>query len=198
MSRHQYTGFTLVNPLVTGFQHDSLDQADATGTAVNQMTIAYESIFYSRGATGQGSPKGFANEHYDNSPSPLGLAGGGSTSLFGGGGVLGGVSSVLGDIAGGQFNLGTALTAFNTFKNAKSLTKEGLRQEGFNILTGAIQDIGKQSNSGVKDINFPKSSVTSNSKNVVTTSGGTVNTQSSQYQNKINTAIANNQEEIVL
>ena len=133
-----------------------------------------------------------------NSPSPLGLAGGGSSSLFGGGGVLSGVSSVLGDIAGGQFNLGTALTAFNTFKNAKSLTKEGLRQEGFNILTGAIQDIGKQSNSGVRDISFPKSSITSNSSNVVTTNGGTVNTQSSQYQNKINTAIANNQEQIVL
>ena len=198
MARHQYTGFTLVNPLVTGFQHDSLDQADPTGTTVNQMTVAYESIFYSRGATGQGSPKGFGTEHYDNSPSPLGLAGGGSSSLFGGGGVLSGVSSVLGDIAGGQFNLGTALTAFNTFKNAKSLTKEGLRQEGFNILTGAIQDIGKQSNSGVRDISFPKSSITSNSSNVVTTNGGTVNTQSSQYQNKINTAIANNQEQIVL
>ena len=50
----------------------------------------------------------------------------------------------------------------------------------------------------MRDISFPKSSITSNSNNVVTTNGGTVNTQSSQYQNKINTAIANNQEQIVL
>lgn len=192
MSRHQYTGFTLVNPLITGFQHDSLDQSDATGLMENQMTIAYESIFYSRGPTGEGSPRGFAQEHYDQSPSPLGINGGGTQSLFGQGGVAGGISSVLGDLAGGTFNLGTALTAFNTFKNAKTLTQGGLREEGFNILKGAIQDIGKQNNSGVKNFNFPKFS-TSTSKNASTgTNGGAVDTTSSSYTSKINAATAAN------
>ena len=192
MSRHQYTGFTLVNPLVTGFQHDSVDQADGTGTMQNQMTVAYESIFYSRGATGQGSPRGFAQEHYDNSPSPLGILGGGTSSLFGQGGVSNGISSVLGDLAGGQFNLGTALTAFNTFKNAKSLTKEGLRQEGFSILKNAIQDVGKQNTSGVRTTNFPKTTTSNNSK--VVTSGGSYDTADAMYASKIASAQSNNRD----
>tara|TARA_B110000238_G_scaffold176869_1_gene198319 strand:+ start:443 stop:1609 length:1167 start_codon:yes stop_codon:yes gene_type:complete len=185
MARHQYTGFTLVNPLITGFQHDSVDQADATGTMQNQMTIAYESIFYSRGATGEGSPKGFGAEHYDQTPSPLSLAGGGTESLFGIGGVAGGISSVLGDIAGGQFNLGTALTAFNTVKNAKSITKEGLRQEGFRILNNAITNIGKENTSGLRNTAFPKTKPQEVS---TATEGGEVNQTLSSYATKVRAA----------
>tara|TARA_R110000851_G_scaffold267203_1_gene419653 strand:- start:4183 stop:5316 length:1134 start_codon:yes stop_codon:yes gene_type:complete len=192
MARHQYTGFTLVNPLVTGFQHDSVDQADGAGLMQNQMTVAYESIFYSRGATGRGSPRGFAQEHYDNSPSPLGILGGGTQSLFGQGGVSSGISSVLGDLAGGQFNLGTALTAFNTFKNAKTLTKEGLRQEGFGILKSAIQQIGGTNTSGVRTTNFPKSTANGNSKTV--TSGGSYDTSASSYPDRIANAETNNRD----
>ena len=158
----------------------------------NQMTVAYESIFYSRGATGQGSPRGFAQEHYDNSPSPLGILGGGTSSLFGQGGVTNGISSVLGDLAGGQFNLGTALTAFNTFKNAKTLTKEGLRQEGFSILKNAIQDVGKQNTSGVRTTNFPKTTTSNNSK--VVTSGGSYDTADAMYASKIASAQSNNRD----
>ena len=89
------------------------------------MTVAYETVFYSRGPVGEDSPAGFGTVHYDTTPSPLTLGGGGTTSLLGAGGVVGGISDIIGDIAGGQFNLGTALNVFNTYKNAKSLSKEG-------------------------------------------------------------------------
>ena len=190
MARHQYTGFTLVNPIITGFQHDSMDQADATTTLQNQMTVAYESIFYSRGATGEGSPRGFAQEHYDQTPSPLTVAGGGTSSLFGQGGVANGLSSVLGDLAGGTFNLGSALNTFNTFKNAKSLSKQGLIEEGFNILTGALGSIGKENASGLKNTAFPKQSASTAS--TTDTSGGSVETTSPNYSTKVKQARVNN------
>ena len=189
MARHEYLGYTLVNPLVTGLTHDQMDSADNSTPSQNQISIAYEAVFYSRGPVGENSPKGFATQHYDKTPSPLTVGGGGTSSLFGGGGVIGGISDVLGDIAGGQFNLGTALTAFNTFKNAKSLSKEGLREEGFNILKSTITNIGRENVGGLSNINLLKSS---SGTSTVNAAGGSVNTNSSLYQTKLNQAAANN------
>lgn len=67
----KYTSFTLVNPLITQFQHDSLGYSE-TGTTINTMTFAYEAVMYGRGTTYRDSPAGFANpQHYDLSPSRL-------------------------------------------------------------------------------------------------------------------------------
>lgn len=192
LSRKEYVGYTLVNPLVTTFSHDSLDQADNVGIMANQMTVSYEAVFYSRGPTGQGSPKGFAQDHYDNTPSPLGLQGGGTQSLFGVGGVADGISSVLGDLTSGNFTLGTALTAFNTVRNAKNLTREGLRQEGLNILTGVLSNASRPNVSGVPNASFPKFNGTGGAGTGTSAAGGSVNTQSPGYADKVAQAQANN------
>lgn len=191
MARHEYLGFTLVNPMVTGLTHDQVDSYDNSTPSQNQISVAYEAVFYSRGPVGENSPKGFATAHYDKTPSPLTVGGGGTQSLFGGGGVIGGISDVLGDIAGGQFNLGTALTAFNTFKNAKSLTKNGLREEGFNILKRQLGKIGKEGVSGISGISIPKVSGRGGAGSTTSTVGGTVNTNSLIYGQRINQALGN-------
>ena len=191
MARHEYLGYTLVNPMVTGLTHDQMDSMDNSTPSQNQLSIAYEAVYYSRGATGENSPKGFATAHYDKTPSPLTIGGGGTSSLFGGGGVIGGINSVLGDIAGGQFNLGTALTAFNTFKNAKSLSKEGLREEGFNILKSTITNIGRENVGGLSNISIPKNSGNSGSASITNTNGGTVDTSSLIYGQRVNQASGN-------
>lgn len=183
LSRHEYTGFTLVNPLLTGMSHDTMDQADATGTAQNQITVAYESVFYSRGRVSEGLPTGFASDHYDKTPSPLGIAGGGTESVFGQGGVLTGISSVLNDVASGEANLGTLISAANTFKNAKNLTSEGIRQEGLSLVTSAINQAARSSIGGVSNTNFPKNTGTANQ--AVTTSGGSVDTSSNIYEQRL-------------
>ena len=192
MARHEYLGYTLVNPLITGLTHDQMDSADNSTPSQNQISVAYEAVFYSRGPVSENSPKGFATAHYDKTPSPLTIGGGGTNSLFGGGGVIGGISDVLGDIAGGQFNLGTALTAFNTFKNAKSLSKEGLREEGFNILKRTVTNIGREGVSGLGNISIPKQSGNGGTASTTSTVGGTVNTTSALYQDKILQAAAKN------
>jgi hypothetical protein len=183
LSRHEYTAFTLVNPLVTGFQHDTMDQADAQGTAQNQMTVAYEAVQYSRGAIGQDSPAGFGADHYDQTPSPLSLAGGGTVSLLGVGGIADGINR----IASGEANI---LETINTFTNVKQLSAEGLRQEGISAITGGLAQFAKTNVSGLPNTNIPKSQ--NGTANKTPTSGGTVNQSSSNYSAKVAQAKANN------
>ena len=192
LSRKEFTAFTLVNPLITGLTHDSVDASESAGMMQNQITVAYEAVFYSRGPVGEDSPKGFGTQHYDTTPSPLTVGGGGTQSLLGQGGVIGGISDILGDIAGGQFNLGTALGAINTFKNAKSLTKEGLREEGMNVLKGALGNIRKEGIGGIPGININKSKGTGGYDDAILTNGGIVDTRSSSYGTKINQNFSNN------
>jgi hypothetical protein len=116
-------------------------------------------VFYTQGKVKRGTPKGFATLHYDTTPSPLSMAGGGVGTLTGDGGVLDGLESVFGAVGDGSafasFGgfLGTAITAVNTVKNVKSLSKDGLKKEALNILTspGSIATIG-----GIVGSVFPK------------------------------------------
>ena len=158
LARHEYTTYTLVNPIVSDFQHDTMDSSLGSEPAANQMTVLYETVFYARGGVEEGNaPKGFGVDHYDNTPSPLSVAGGGSASLFGSGGVLSGAGSVFGDIASGNIGLGTIIKGVNTVKNAKELTSEGIRQEGFQVLGDTIRDTTGVNVSGLANTSFPKS-----------------------------------------
>jgi hypothetical protein len=157
LARHQYQSYTLINPVITSWNHDSLSSS-ATDAAGNTMSVGYEAVIYGAGAVKRGIPKGFATEFYDNQPSPLGLLGGGVTSLFGQGGVLGGIGSILSDLGpgGNGFTLGTLIKGINTYNNAKKLTKEGIRQEGFNIFKSALGASTGIDVSGVANVLFPK------------------------------------------
>ena len=155
-SRHQYTEFTLVNPMIQQWGHDQMDQADGAGTLENRMVIQYEAVLYDRGPIGEDSPPTFATSHYDTTPSPLGVEGGGVGNLFGAGGVLDGASSVLGDIRSGNFGLGTILKGINTVRNARDLSFDSIKQEGLSILTGAFEQTAREAG-GVAGTSFPKS-----------------------------------------
>jgi len=62
LARHEWIGYTLVNPLVEKWQHDSVDASDGAGITQNAITVLYESVLYSRGAvTESGDPPGFAD-----------------------------------------------------------------------------------------------------------------------------------------
>ncbi|MGY8864231.1 MAG: hypothetical protein ACKVJK_01245, partial [Methylophagaceae bacterium] len=191
-SRHEYTEYTLVNPIIESWGHDTMDQTDGSGIAENKMTINYEAVLYSRGAVGEDSPATFATDHYDKTPSPLSVAGGGVGNLFGGGGILDGASSVLGDITGGTFGLGTLLTAANTVKNAKNLSKDSLKAEGLSILTGAIVNVGKKGVGGLPGILVPKTNGTGGSNDGTTATSNSATDNSSSSAAKVASAQAAN------
>ena len=153
-SRHEYTEYTLVNPIISQWGHDSMDQSDGVGIAENKMVINYEAVLYDRGTIGEDNPATFATRHYDQTPSPLGVEGGGVGSLFGGGGVLDGASSTLGKLASGDI-FGALITGANTIRNADKLTLDSIKNEGLSILTGAVIDAVKDPG-GVPNINFAK------------------------------------------
>jgi hypothetical protein len=172
MSRGRYTCYTLINPLISMWQHDTMNSSNPD-PAASTMTIEYETVFYSRGPVKRGlAPKGFGDIHYDKTPSPLSLAGGGTRSLFGLGGVLsaiGGINSnrdAIGDVDTGTknnfFTLKNAISVANRLKNFKSLSKEGLREEGFRILTGSIGAIGTKGVGGFINTVFPKNNSSGN------------------------------------
>lgn len=144
---------TLINPIISQWQHDTMDYSASDGVS-NSMTIEYETVHYSRGSMKNG-PKGFAEEHYDKTPSPNSLGGGGASSLLGVGGVLAGGFGVLDDITGGKADFGTVLRAANTIRNAGNLNPSGIKGELIGAGIGALGEATGVDVSGVAGIAFP-------------------------------------------
>ena len=170
MGRRRFIGYELINPRITSWAHGDYDYAAGSEPAESTMTLEYEAVRYTAGRVSEGSPKGFATLHYDNSPSPLSVAGGGVSNLLGQGGVLDGLESVFGAVGDGtafsspQGFLSTAVSAINTFKNAKGLSKDSILQEGINILSSpAGQQTVANTISGVVGTVFPKNTNTGGS-----------------------------------
>ena len=152
LHNQRFTSFSLVNPVIGSFSHDNLDQADGAGVLQNQMQILYETVRYNSGVIrpqgfnrGEGVP-GFATIHYDNEPSPLTVLGGGTNSIFGPGGVVDGIGSVIRNVQSGNI-LGAILGASNTYNNAKKIKKGAVKEELKGIAKDGVLEVGKQAGS---------------------------------------------------
>ena len=162
LSRQTYASYTLINPIISAWNHDNMDQSQDTGVTENSMTLLYESVYYNQGRIDGITPPGFAQDHYDRTPSPLGIGGGGTATLFGPGGVIAGATDVFGSVISGEaFSspgsiLQTIIKAKNTYENSKDLSREGIREEGVRIATGALGEIAKPPVSGVPNSVFPR------------------------------------------
>jgi len=76
LHQHQFTQYTLVNPKLTDWHHDSVSQSEGSKILQNRMTIAYESVIYKTGKIVPGQqPTNWAATYYDKEPSPLLIAG---------------------------------------------------------------------------------------------------------------------------
>lgn len=147
LNRKQFTAFVLVNPIITDFSHDKLDQTQSK-LLENNMTVQFETVLYGTGKIQRDNPAGFATIHYDNTPGPLSVFGGGNNSILGPGGIIPGLGEVFGT-AGDATPLGlfrTARGAASIVKNAKNITKASVLSEGFGILdkvarTGKLPDV---------------------------------------------------------
>ena len=72
LHQHKFSQVRVVNPLITVWDHDSLDQNNGTKTLQNKMTVVYENVYYYTGNIVPGdTPNGFAARYYDNVQSPL-------------------------------------------------------------------------------------------------------------------------------
>jgi hypothetical protein len=140
LHQQKFTQITLINPLVTDWAHDNLDQNDGAKILQNKMTVAYEDVLYKSGAITSGDESSkFTAVYYDTSPSPLSVGGNGTNTLFGAGGVLAGAASVFGNLSSDDPNyLAAVVQGVNVVKNAKNLN---LKTEGYSIVSGVLGNI---------------------------------------------------------
>ena len=143
LHKQRFTSMELINPKIASFSHDNLDAADGAGVMANSMQIMYETVLYDSGTISQMNGSGFATIHYDHEPSPLTVLGGGTNSIFGPGGVVDGIGSVMKNWKSGNI-LGAILGASNTYNNAKKMKKKDVKAELKGIAKKGILDVGKQ------------------------------------------------------
>jgi len=143
LHKKRFTSMTLVNPVIASFAHDNLDAAAGGDVLQNTMQIFYETVIYKAGIINKNSVPGFATVHYDLEPSPLSVLGGGTTSIFGPGGVVDGIGSVIRNVQSGNI-LGAILGASNTYNNAKKIKKKDVKEELKGIAKDGVLEVGKQ------------------------------------------------------
>jgi len=123
-SQHNFVAYTLVNPIITRFSHDTYDYAQGAGTMEMQMGLDYETVVYNEGALSGKAPgdivTGFGDPGtYDRTPSPI-MRPGANQNILGQGGLVDGLAGTLNSFSNGNYldALRTAGTTYNTFKNA--------------------------------------------------------------------------------
>jgi hypothetical protein len=139
---HKYAEYVLINPIISGWQHDTYDYAQGNGIMENKMTIDYETVKYYDKAPNK-SAVGFANpSHYDTRRSPLARPGS-TNSIFGQGGLLDVVDGISEDLQSGSvLGLIGAVQKAGTFYNTNQQNggfKKLLINEGTALGTQAIQ-----------------------------------------------------------
>lgn len=128
-SLHQkrFSEYTLVNPMIVSFNHGQHDTRANDGMESN-MTVIYETMLYGSGYVTPATVRGFADLHYDKSPSPLTPQGGGTNSILGPGGILSAVDEIVKSGATGtaQGFGAAAFTLFRAFEKNKNVDLKGL------------------------------------------------------------------------
>lgn len=145
-NQHNFSVYTLNNPMIERFEHDGYDYYQTSATMENRMTIRYESVGYEEGALNGQKPGekvlGFGNEGvYDTTLSPISRPGGNKT-IMGPGGLIEGGAGILDDLASGDI-LAAAKKAANighTWKNPREIVnaaKVALTSGAINAAVGS-------------------------------------------------------------
>jgi hypothetical protein len=139
LNRKQFTAHILINPIITAWEHDRVDQSSSAGLE-NKMTVGYETVLYGTGKVKSGVPTGFATFHYDSTPGPLSIFGSGNSNLFGAGGIINGANELFNSDTGGGLvgALQTVRGAKNLLGNVKNATRSSILSEAKGVLTGGL------------------------------------------------------------
>jgi hypothetical protein len=172
LSQKKFVSYTLINPMITDWQHDTYDYGAGGDIMTNTMTIRYETVKYGQGAVGGATPSntvpGFADPaHYDTVKSALARPGATAT-VFGQGGLVDALQGTFEDLAllasgkGGVQNvLGgvqQAGTAYETFKNKnlRSIVNQEAKQASRDILRAQLPGAVRVAVNSSNGMLFPK------------------------------------------
>ncbi len=139
-NQHNFTAYTLINPIITSFSHDTYNYSEGNGTMSNRMSIDYETVVYNYGAIDGRDPgnivTGFGDQAtYDRTESPISKPGANGT-ILGQGGLVDAAGGTLAALQRGDLltAVKTAGTAYNTFKNTN------IKQVAAAELTGMLRN----------------------------------------------------------
>jgi hypothetical protein len=147
-NQHSFSAYTLINPIIERFDHDTYDYSQATGTMENKMTVRYEAVTYQEGAINGTNPgakvPGFGSEtYYDRELSPLATAGS-IKSIMGQGGLVDALDGIIADVGSNNY-LGAvqkAVAVSKTFKNTDAVVdavKREVKNAAFSALANPSQ-----------------------------------------------------------
>jgi hypothetical protein len=144
--QHNYVAYTLINPIITKFSHDTYNYAEGNGTMENVMSIDYETVKYFQGALDGNNPDkivagfGVVN-NYDRVKSPISRPGSNAT-ILGQGGLVDGVGGFIQDLDPASFNpLGAIQKAGATYNTIKNMNlKQALKTEVTTGITNALMN----------------------------------------------------------
>jgi hypothetical protein len=172
LSQKKYASYTLINPMIKDWAHDTYDYSQGNGIMTNTMTIEYETVKYGQGAVGGATPSntvvGFADPaHYDTVKSALARPGATAT-VFGQGGLVDAIEGTFDDLAlladgrGGVQNILGAIqkagTANQTFKNKslRSIVDQEAKQASKDILRASLPGAVRVAVNTADGMLFPK------------------------------------------
>lgn len=118
LSRGNYMSYTLINPVITAWRHDTFDYSQSAGIMEHEMQLKYEAVKYGSGKIDDGGEinvKGFAKEsRYDTVPGVLGKTGTAQIDINGN--PIAGINKLGTDLASGNY-----LSALRTGLQGKDL-----------------------------------------------------------------------------
>lgn len=131
LSQKSYAQYTMINPLITDWQHDTYDYSQGNGLVTHSMTIKYENVKYYSGDIGGDHPSEqvtpFSDpSHYDTVLSPIAKPG--SNNLPGG-------------ASGNKQDLQAGAQGQNTLQNVLGAVGQGLVPTG-SALLGSLAGSG--------------------------------------------------------
>jgi hypothetical protein len=129
LSQKTYSQYTMINPLISEWNHDTYDYAQGNGVVTHTMTIRYEAVKYYSGNIGGDTPSsqvsGFADPaHYDTEKSPIATPGSTYTP------------------AGSKQDLQALATGQNTLQNVIGAVGQGLVPTASAFLGGQLAGSG--------------------------------------------------------
>ena len=131
LSRRQWVAYTLVNPLLTAWDHGSVD-SDGSNFNENTISVAYEGVLYTSGTVNPEAPPGFSDESvgYDVTESPLGYLDNAMNSNVDG--LRGLIPTLVGTVTSTLLN--------KAFGNANSNGNNILKDIGTGIIGGIVSN----------------------------------------------------------
>lgn len=139
-NQHNFIAYTLINPIITRFGHDTYAYSENNGTMENSMSVDYETVVYNTGAIDGRKPSDIVSgfgmaENYDRTLSPIARPGSNST-ILGQGGLVDAVGGTIQDITDGNYlgAIRNAGSAYNTFKNSnlKQIAQQDIKTAIYN------------------------------------------------------------------